>query len=422
MSATPAPTHRFAHAWKALRHRNFRLFFFGQGTSVLGTSMTSIATSWLVFRLTHSALLLGWVGFSSQIVPFLISPFAGVWVERLDRRTVMLATQSAACVQSLALAALTLTHRITLAEIIALSAFQGFINAFDAPARHALLINMVGNRDDLANAIALNSSMVNGARLIGPAIAGVIIAAVGEGWCFLIDGVSYFAVIASLLMMHLAPRMQPSTRSGMLAQMREGFDYVRTTPSLRSVLVLFSIIAFMGYPYTVLLPVFAAGILHGGPHTLGSLAAASGVGAFFSAISLALRRHVRGLTTMLPVAAITLGIALIFFGVSRHLWLSLFLMLFAGFGFMQVASATNTVLQSLVTDDKRARVISFYAMAFYGAAPFGSLFGGALAHRFGAPTTVILTGSCCLAGAAWFLIHLRHVEADADRIYRSHAS
>ena len=412
---------RFAHAWRALRHRNFRLFFFGQGTSVLGTSMTSVATSWLVFRLTHSALLLGWVSFSSQIVPFLISPFAGVWVERLDRRSVLLLAQAAAAVQSLALAALTLSHRVTLAEIIALSAFQGFINAFDAPARHSFLINMVGNREDLANAIALNSSMVNGARLIGPAIAGLIIAAAGEGWCFLLDGVSYFAVIASLVIMRVAPQALPRARASMFAEMREGWEYVRTTPSLRNVLLLFSLITLMGYPYIVLLPVFAADVLHGGPHTLGWLGTASGVGALASAISLALRRHVRGLPTMLPIAATSLGAALILFGVSRHISLSLLVMLFAGFGFMQIASASNTILQSLVTDDKRARVISFYAMAFYGSAPFGSLFGGALAHRIGAPHTVMLTGTCCLAGAALFASRLRAVNADADRIHALHS-
>jgi MFS family permease len=407
-----------SHAWRALRHRNFRLFFFGQGTSVIGTWMTRLATSWLVYRLTHSALLLGVVGFAGQIISFLLGPFAGVWVERLDRRKLLLWTQAAATVQSLALAALTLAHVINLWEIIALSALQGLINAFDMPGRQSFLVQMVGDRNDLSNAIAINSSMVNGARLIGPAIAGLVIAAFGEGWCFLIDGVSYFAVIASLLMMRIPPMQISRRASNMLDQMREGWDYVRTFRPIRTILLLFALLSLLGWPYSVLLPVFAGQVLHGGAHTLGWLTGASGIGALISALSLAVRKSVAGLTRMLQIASAMLGVALMLFGLSHTLWLSLVLMVFAGFGLMQGASVSNTIIQSLVTEDKRARVMGYYTMAFFGAAPFGSLLAGTLAHHIGAPYAVIVTGAFCVVGSIWFGIERPKVRAVMRPIYQ----
>lgn len=390
------------HAWRALRHRNFRLFFFGQSISLIGTWMTRLATTWLVYRLTHSALLLGLVSFTGQIVAALLGPFAGVWVERMNRRRLLVWTQVLGGVQSLALAALTLTHRITLPEILVLAALQGLINAFDMPGRQSFLLHMVEDRNDLSNAIAINSSMANGARLIGPAIAGLIVAAFGEGWCFLLDGLSYIPVVASLLMMRLKPGGAPAAHASMLEQMREGWDYVRTFRPVRTVLVMFSLVSLMGYPYSVLMPLFAGQVLHGGPATLGWLTGATGVGALCSAISLAVRKSVVGLTRMLQVAAAMLGAALILFGLSRVLWLSLLLMLFAGFGLLQTASVSNTIVQSLVPDDKRARAMSYYTVAFFGASPLGSLFAGLLAARIGAPHTVIVTGTCCIAAALWF--------------------
>jgi MFS family permease len=407
-----------SHAWRALRHRNFKLFFAGQSISVIGTWMTRLATSWLVYRMTESALLLGIVSFAGQIVSFLLGPFAGVWVERLNRRKLLVWTQAAAAVQSLALAALTLAHVITLREIIALTALQGLINAFDMPARQAFLVQMVEDRKDLSNAIAINSSMANGARLIGPAIAGLVIAAAGEGGCFLIDGVSYFAVIASLLLMHIRPLNIPRNTASMLEQMREGWDYVRTFRPIRTILLLFALLSLMGYSYAVLLPIFAGEVLHGGAATLGWLTAASGIGALASAVSLAVRKTVVGLTRMLQVAAALLGGALILFGLSHTLWLSLVLMVVVGFGLIQGASVSNTIIQSLVTEDKRARVMSYYTMAFFGAAPFGSLLAGAMAHRIGAPHTVIVTGAFCIAGSLWFTLDLPKVNAVMRPIYR----
>ena len=413
---------RFSHAWRALRHRNFQLFFCGQSISVIGNWMTRLATTWLVYHLTHSALLLGVVSFAGQIVSFALGPVAGVWVERLNRRKLLVGTQAAAAVQSLALAALTLTHRITLWEIILLSALQGVINAFDMPGRQSFLVQMVTtrkgvDRNDLSNAIAINSSMANGARLVGPAIAGLVVAAFGEGWCFLFDGVSYFAVIASLWRMRIESQGTAPHKAGMFEQMHEGWNYVRNFRPIRTILLLFSLISLMGYSYAVLLPIFAAQVLHGGATTLGWLTGASGVGALVSALSLAIRKSVVGLTHMVQIASAMLGVSLMLFGLSNLLWLSLVLMVFVGFGLMQTASASNTIIQSLVSEDKRARVMSYYTMAFFGAAPFGSLFAGALAERIGAPHTVLVTGAFCVLGAMWFSLELPKISAVMDPIY-----
>ncbi len=407
-----------SHAYRALRHRNFQLFFTGQSISLIGTWMTRLATAWLVYQLTHSALMLGIVGFAGQIVTFAIAPVAGVWIENLDRRKLLVWTQAAAALQSLALAALTLSHVITLEEVIVLAALQGFINAFDMPGRQAFLVQMVHGREDLSNAIAINSSMANGARLVGPAIAGLVIAAAGTGWCFLIDGVSYFAVIVSLLMMRVEPLVVRRKAMSMFEQMREGWDYVRTFRPVRTILLLFALITLMGYSYSVLLPVFAGHVLHGGATTLGWLTGASGVGALISAVSLAFRKTVVGLTRMLRLAAGMLGGALMLFGLSHTLWVSLVLMVFIGFGMIQTSSASNTIIQTLVPEDKRARVMGFFTMAFFGAAPFGSLLAGTMADRIGAPLTVIITGACCVLGALWFTFERPKIAAVMRPIYR----
>ena len=390
------------HAWRALRHRNFQLYFAGQGISIIGTWMTRVATTWLVYRLTHSALLLGVTGFAGLIPTFALSPFAGVWIERLDRRRLLVATQAAAGAQSLVLAALTLARIVTFREILVLSMVQGLVNAFDTPLRQIMVGQMVDDREDLGNAIAISSSLANGARLIGPAIAGLVIAGYGEGGCFLIDGLSYLAVIASLLMMRIK---QPDTRpnkAGMLAQLREGWQYVNSFRPVRAILLLSALLALMGYPYSVLLPVFAGQVLHGGPATLGWLTAASGIGALGSGLSLAFRRSTQGLARMLQIAAASLGGGLILFGLSHTLWLSMALMVLVGFGMMQVFAASNTLIQTLVPEDKNGRVMSYFVMSMFGTAPFGSLLAGALAHRIGAPHTVLVTGTFCLAGSFWF--------------------
>jgi len=407
-----------AHAWSALRHRNFRLFFAGQSVSLIGSWMTRLATSWLVYQLTHSAWMLGVVLFAGQIISFALGPFAGVWVERMDRRKLLVWTQIAAAVQSFAMAGLTLSGVITLSEVVALTAMQGLIDAFDMPARQAFLVQMVDDPKDLSNAIAINSSMANGARLVGPAIAGLVIAGVGEGWCFFLDGVSYFAVIASLVMMRIRPMELRRVKAGMLVQMREGWDYVRTFRPVRTILILFALVCLMGYSYPVLLPVFAGQVLHGGPSTLGWLTGATGVGALASALSLAVRKSIVGLARVLQIAIAVLGVALIFFGLSHTLWLSLALMVIVGFGLMQGAAASNTIVQSLVPEDKRARVMSYYTTAFFGTAPFGNLLAGGMAHHIGAARTVMICGACCIAGSLWFALELPKMTAAMMKVYR----
>jgi MFS family permease len=414
----PRSASGISHAWRALRHRNFQLFFCGQSISVIGTWMTRVATSWLVYRLTGSALLLGTISFAGQIPMFLFALFAGVWVDRLNRRQVLLWTQALSMVQSLLLAGLTLSGRITIPWILVLSVAQGLINAFDMPGRQAFMVQMVEDRKDLSNAIAINSSMANMARLVGPALAGILIAATSEGWCFLIDGVSYIAVIASLVAMRLhLPTIKRKITSP-LTELKEGWTYVSESLPIRTILLLFAIISLMGMPFVVLMPIFAAQVLHGGPHTLGFLMGSVGVGALISALSLAARRSVRGLIRMIPIAATVFGLGLIGFGLSHVFWLSMIMVMVAGMGMMQGMAGSNTIIQTLVSEDKRGRVMSYYTMAFMGMAPFGSLLAGTMAHAIGAPWTVILNGSAVILGAIWFTTQLPAVRRVIRPIYR----
>jgi MFS family permease len=421
-----------SHAWRALRHRNFRLFFGGQTISLIGTWMTRIATAWLVYRLTHSALLLGTVSFAGQIPTFLVAPFAGVWIDRWDRRQVLVWTQTLAMVQSFALAGLTFSGHITIHWILFLSVMQGVINAFDMPGRQSFMVQMVEDRADLSNAIAINSSMVNVARLIGPSLAGMLIAVTSEAWCFLIDGISYIAVIASLLMMHVHVPAIVRKATSTFHEMKEGWSYVSGFLPIRTILMLFAVVSLMGMPFVVLMPVFAATVLHGGPHTLGFLMGAMGVGALASALSLAVRRNVRGLIRMIPVAAGVFGLGLIGFGLSSTFWLSMAMVLVAGAGMMQGMAASNTIIQTLVDEDKRGRVMSYYTMAFMGMAPFGSLLAGTMAHAIpstplwifsktmlaGAQWTVIINGLVVVLGAAWFATRLPALRVVVRPIYQ----
>jgi MFS family permease len=408
-------------AWKfavrALSSRNYRLFFSGQSISLIGTWMTRIAMSWLVYRLTHSAWLLGVVGFSGQIPAFILAPFAGVWIDRWDKHRVLVVTQVLSMLQSFALAVLALAGIINMQEIIWLSVAQGLINAFDMPGRQSFVVEMVENREDLSNAIALNSSMVNAARLLGPSIAGLVIAAFGEGWCFLIDGFSYIAVIASLLMMKIQLRAVPEEPKNVLYQLKEGWNYVLRSIPIRSVLLLLALVSLVGLPYIVLMPIFAGSVLHGGPHTLGFLMGAAGVGALVSTFLLAARKSVLGLGRIIPTASILFGTGLIAFGASKYLWLSLSCVMLAGAGMMQQMAASNTVLQTIVDDDKRGRVMSFYSMAFMGMAPIGSLIAGFAASHIGAPYTLVIGGILCIVGGVWFAFHLPSIRKEIRPIY-----
>lgn len=414
-------SHKAEGSWKfalrALGHRNYRLFFSGQSVSLIGTWMTRVAISWLVYRLTHSPFLLGLASFAGQIPTFVLGPFAGVWVDRLDRHRVLVATQVLSMLQSLVLAALALSGRITVWEIIALALLQGAINAFDMPARQAFVIQMVEVREDLSNAIALNSSMVNGSRMIGPSLAGLVIAAFGEGYCFLMDGISYIAVIASLLAMTVSPGEARRKRDKVFRELSEGWRYVSRFAPIRSILLLLALMSFAGMPYMALMPIFAGSVLHGGPDTLGFLMGASGVGALAGALTLALRRTVLGLGRVIVIADAMFGVALIAFSQSHWMWLSLVLMLVTGFGMMQQLASSNTILQTIVEEDKRGRVMSFYMMAFIGAAPIGSLVAGIAANHIGAPLTLAIGGALALGGAGWFARSLPRIRSEVRPIY-----
>jgi MFS family permease len=402
---------------RALRHRNYRLFFGGQTLSLVGTWITRIATSWLVYRLTGSALLLGVVGFCGQIPTLFLAPFAGVFVDRWNRHQVLLVTQVLSLLQSLALAVLALAGAITVAEVLVLQLLQGGINAFDTPARQAFVVAMIDDRADLPNAIALNSTMVNASRVLGPSIGGVLIAAVGEGWCFMVDAVSYLAVIASLLVMRVPPPTRPRPETRLLDELTAGFRYVSRFAPIRTVLLLLAVVSTMGMPYAVLMPAVAAKRLHGGPHTLGLLMTASGVGALGGAFYLAWRPTILGLGRVIVIASTVFGLGLVAFGVSRVLWLSLLILPFVGAGFMVSLAASNTIVQTVTEEHLRGRVMAFYTMAFLGTAPIGSLLAGILADRLGEPATIVLGGGVCLAGAAWFASRLPRLRKLIRPIY-----
>jgi MFS family permease len=402
----------------ALRSQNYRLFFAGQGISLIGNWMTQVATVWLVYNLSDSPWMLGVVGFTSQIPTLILLPFAGVLIDRWNRHRVIVATQILAMVQSLALAFLALTEVINIWQIMILSFCQGAINAFDAPARQAFVPELVEKKQDLANAIAINASMFNGARLIGPAIAGLLIATVGPSYCFLIDGLSYIAVIAGLLAMQLKPRKIEVTNTKPLQRLKEGFVYAFGFPPIRAILMLLALVSFAGMSYTVLVPIFATKILHGGAQTLGFLMAASGVGAFGGAIYLIGRKSVVGLGKLIAISPAIMGFGLIGFGLSRVLWLSLIMMLFVGWGFIIQFAGGNTFLQTIVEDDKRGRVMSIYTMAFFGVTPFGNLVGGGLAYYIGAPNTVIIGGIICILGAAFFTKQLPGLQKIVRPMYQ----
>jgi MFS family permease len=405
--------------FRALSHRNYRLFFGGQSISLIGTWMQQIALNWLVYRLTDSALLLGVVAFAGRIPTFLLASLAGVWVDRWDRHRLLVVTQILSMIQAFILAFLVLTGRAAVWQVICLSLFLGLINAFDVPARQAFVVEMIGKREDLGNAIALNSSMVNGARLLGPSLAGILIAAVGEGICFLLNGLSFLAVIASLLAMEMIPRKTAAKSPQFLQGWKEGFSYAFGFAPIRTLLLLLGLISFMGMPYVVLMPVFARDILHGGPHTFGYLMGASGVGALGGAIFLASRKSVLGLGKIIVIATSIFGIGLIGFSLSRLFPLSLVLMVLTGFGMMVQMASANTVLQTIVDEDKRGRVMSFYTMSFMGMVPFGGLFAGSLASKIGAPATVMMGGFACLLGSILFATKLPSLRMMVRPIYVS---
>lgn len=401
----------------SLKYRNYRLFFAGQGISLIGTWMQAVAISWLVYRLTNSALLLGLVGFFSQIPSFILTPFIGAFVDRWNRHKILVVTQIFSMIQAFTLAFLTLTGIINTTSIILLSLSLGIINAFDMPARQAFTIEMVEKKEDLPNAIALNSSLVNVARFIGPAFAGLLVAAVGEGYCFLINGISYIAVIAALLAMKVNKTSKKDYKNNIFKEIKEGFKYSFGFAPIRSILLLLGLVSLVGMPYAVLMPIFAKDILNGGAQALGFLMAAAGIGALSGGIYLASRKSVLGLGKILTFATALFGFGIIIFAFSKNIYFSLAMMLVSGFGMLLHIAASNTLLQTITEDDKRGRVMSFFTMAFLGMSPIGNLIAGAVADKIGAPYTVIISGGICIIGAALFLIKLPSLQKIIHPIY-----
>jgi MFS family permease len=400
---------------RALRHRNFQLFFSGQLISLIGTWMQTTAQAWLVYRITGSSLKLGAVGFASQFPVFLVAPLGGIVADRFNRRKVVIGTQIASMVLALVLAFLTLTGRVQVWHIFVLAASLGVVNAFDIPGRQAFLVDMVG-KEDLMNAIALNSSMFNGARIIGPAIAGILVAKIGEGWCFFGNGLSYVAVIIGLLMMRVERPARRASTASPWTHLLEGFRFVRHTAPIRAILLLLGLVSLVAMPYSILMPIFADKILRGGARGLGILMGATGVGALFGALTLASRSGVHGLGRWVAFSCGGFGVSLILFSWSRNFWVSAALLLPVGFGMMLQMSSSNTLIQAMVPDHLRGRVMAVYSMMFMGMAPFGALLGGALADRLGAPVTVTMGAVACLGGATLFGLQLPKIRVEARQL------
>ncbi|EMR03268.1 MFS transporter [Cesiribacter andamanensis] len=409
---------RLGGMFRALQYRNYRLFFVGQGISLIGTWMQQIALSWLVYRLTDSVFLLGAVTFCSQVPTFLLSPFAGVIADRFNRHKILLLTQTLSMLQAATLAALVLTETIQIWHVLALSAVLGIINAYDIATRQAFVIQMVDKREDISNAIALNSSMFNLARLVGPSIAGILIAWVGEGVCFLINALSYLTVLASLLLMRLKPYVRVVQEHRVWQSLTEGVGYAFGFPPIRALILIVALLSLFGMPFSVMMPVFARDILHGGANTLGYLMGASGIGALMGALFLAQRKSVLGLGRIMIFTMLTFGLGLIAFSFSEVLLISLLCMLVSGFGMIVTMASCNTLLQTIVEDDKRGRVMSLYSMAFMGMAPFGSMLAGTVAEYIGVSITLAACGLLCALSIIPFALNLRKLRRLVVPIYQ----
>ncbi len=400
---------------RALKHRNFQLFFSGQLISLIGTWMDNIAESWLIYRLTGSSVLLGSIGFASQFPVFLLAVFGGTVADRHSRRGIVVTTQTASMFLAGTLAWLTLSGRVQVWHIFVLAAGLGVVNAFDIPARQAFIVEMVG-KEDLMNAIALNSSMFNGARVVGPAVAGILVARIGEGWCFFANSLSYTAVITGLLLMRVAPRAPAAAQQSPLENIKEGFRWVWHTRPIRALMLLLALVSLVGMPYAVLMPIFAARILHGGAQTLGILMGATGVGALIGALTLAAKQGLKGLGRWVMLSSAGFGVSMTLFSASRTLWLSVVLLVPLGFSMMVQMASSNTLIQSMVPDQLRGRVMAVYSMMFMGMAPFGAFFAGVVAHHIGAPWTVAVGGLCCIAGSLVFGYRLPGLRAEARKL------
>lgn len=396
-------------ALRALSYRNYRLFFAGQLISLIGTWMQNIAQSWLVYRLTGSSFLLGSIGFASQIPIFLLAFIGGTMADRYNRHRVIIATQAASMILALILSVLTLTGTVRIWHIFVLSVLLGVVNALDMPTRQAFVVELV-EREDLMNAIALNSSIFNGARVLGPAVAGIVIAGIGEGWCFFANGISYVAVIAGLLLMKLKVRSGLPRKESTIGDVLEGFNFVRSTRPIRALLLLLGLLSIVGMPYSVLMPIFADKVLHGGSRGLGILMGSTGLGALIGSFLLATKSGTRGLGKLAAYASTGFGAGLLLFSISRNFWLSAVFLVPVGMSFMMTMACTNTLIQTMVPDHLRGRVMATHVWMFLGMTPFGSFLAGAIAEHAGAPATMLMGALLCLAGAGLYASRLRKLQ------------
>ncbi len=398
-----------AVTFRALRSRNYRLYFFGQSLSLIGTWMQQVAVGWLVYRLTESPFLLGLVGFSTQIPTLFLAPLAGVAADRFPRRVILLITQSLFMLQALLFATLLFVHLETIELIIALSLFHGVVMAFDAPARHAFVVEMVASREDVANGIALNSALFHASRFIGPSAAGLIIVAWGEGICFLVNGISYLTTIAALTFMKLPPHRESANGGRVFSQFLDGIRYVRDSFPIKSLLLLVAFVCLVGMPYTTLLPVIARDILHGDSTTYGYLMSAAGFGAVCGALYLASRRPDEDLWRHLSLAPAVFGIGIMTIAISTTFYLSLIVLAISAFGMMTIMATANTLLQNSVSEEMRGRVMSLYTLAFFGSVPFGNLLAGSLASNIGVPLTLLITGILSVGVMLFFYPRYRRI-------------
>jgi len=406
---------RLPAMFRALKHRNYQYFFIGQLLSLIGTWMQSVAEAWLVYRLTGSTVLLGLITFSNQIPVFLLASVGGAVADKYNRQRILQITQTSAMILATALTVLTLTNTIQVWHLFVIAVLLGLTNAFDIPTRQAFIVDIV-RREDLTNAIALNSSMFNGARIVGPAVAGLLVASVGEGWCFGINAVSYIAVLTGLFLIKIETRRKVNVPGSAISKIVEGFKFVAKTSPVRTLLLLLGVVSLMGSPYAVLMPIFADQILKGGASGLGILMGASGVGALAGALALAARKSMKGLGRWIAIASAGFGASIIAFSFSRSFWLSALCLVPAGFSMMIQMASSNTLVQSMVPDNLRGRVMAVYSMMFMGMAPLGAMLAGTLAERIGAPYTVALGGAACIAGAIIFSLNLTEFRTEAREI------
>ncbi len=407
---------KLKNTFRSLKYRNFRLYFSGQTISLIGTWIQRIATPWLVYDMTHSVFLLGLVGFLGQFPTFVIAPFSGVFVDRWNKYTLLIGTQIAAMLQALVLSIFFLIGILQIWHIIVLNIILGIINAFDTPARQSFIIQMVDKKEDLGNAIALNSSMVNLARIIGPSIAGVLIATTGEGMCFLLNAISYIFVLVSLFLMKFDKKEKINKQKDMFQELKAGWKYAFNFLPIKSILLLLTTISLMGMPYSVLMPAYAQVFLKGGANTFGFLMGASGIGAISGALFLASKKNIQGLEKIMTMAAFVFGIGIVLLSLVPNFYVALTFMVITGLGMMLQIATSNTILQTIVEDEKRGRVMSLYTMAFMGTAPFGSLLAGSLAHKIGTPNTLLISGLTCIVAGALFARKLPKIKTEIDMV------